>query len=357
MGRFNTHEELRRTFLRYEAGAQLSLALGSEFVMQLAADEAEERWCDLEAAVDATASIDDWCSGPDWVLPVARAFAPEVPAVILEAPGAGFALLARHQLPTGEEILAGLEPLWGFASPIVGQDPEAVSHQLTAWLKDDPNWTRLVLPGLPDDGNLVRTIAGPLSELGELGLAEGITRQVIDLSTGADPWLERRSRSFRRNLRTAQRRAEEASVNFVELDNAADVFDRMLAIERTSWKGLLEDGITSPEMTIMYRQMIDRLQRRGRLRVCIAQIQGHDVGYILGGVRKRDYRGLQLSYSESSKHLSISHLLQAREILRLCDSGVERYDMGMDMDYKRRWADQTATSVVLILDRDEQPQR
>jgi CelD/BcsL family acetyltransferase involved in cellulose biosynthesis len=87
------------------------------------------------------------------------------------------------------------------------------------------------------------------------------------------------------------------------------------------------------------------------LRISVAQLDGADVGYILGGVRNGRYRGLQLSYVESAQHLSVSHLLQLSEIKQLCENGVDTYDMGMDMEYKRRWSDQEETSVVLVLDR------
>ncbi len=326
-----------------------------QMVKQLAASAAEERWTDLEAAVDAAPTIDPWCSGPDWVLPVAGAFAPEAEPLVLEADGAGFALLARHHVQSAGDIIAGLEPLWGFASPIIGSDLPQVAQRLTSWLGSQQGWDRLVLPGLPDNGNLVRTLAFHLQEIGQLGIAPGITRQIIDLTEGVDAWLERRKPAFRRNLRNAGRRGDEAGLSITQLDISAstnsDLFDRLLAIENQSWKGQASDGIASPEMGAFYHQLIRRLAKRDRLRISIAQIDGDDVGYILGGVRNGRYRGLQLSYVESARHLSVSHLLQLREIRQLCDNGTGTYDMGMDMEYKRRWSDQEDTSVVLVLDR------
>lgn len=334
----------------------MSFPLTLAAVLQVPSEAIEDRWGDLERAVDQTPSIDRWCSGPDWVYSAAAAFSPMSKTVLLEHPGAGFALLAKHTLDDGGLVLAGMEPLWGFASPVFGQDLAAVAESLSRWLQADPSWGRLVLPGLPEDGTLLRTLARPLSRIGELGVAEGITRQVIDLSDGHDAWLQSRRPSFRRNLRNASRRAADVGMTFCSLDEspgitAGEVFDRIHTIESKSWKGKDGDGITSPDMAAFYTRLIDRLLERGRLRMTVAQIDGRDVGYIIGGIRQGRYRGLQLSYVQEHRSLSISHLLQRHQVTELASSGVETYDMGMDMEYKQRWANRQETSVVLVLDR------
>ncbi len=320
-------------------------------MIPLAAVAAEDRWADLEAAVDATSAIAPWCSGPDWVQPVSAAFAADATPIILEQPGAGFAMLARHQAASGQDILAGLEPLWGFASPIFGSDLHCLANALATWLTNQETWSRLVLPGLPREGQLLRTLAKHLTKVGQLGLAEGITRQIVDLEQGQDAWLARRPTSFRRNLRNANRRANRMGLSFEIIDDHDNVFDRVLAIEHQSWKGRVGEGITSPEMGRFYQKLVARLTRRQRLRATIAILDGEDVGYILGGVRNRRYRGLQLSYTTQVRQLSVSHLLQFQEINRLTGEGVRVYDMGMDMDYKRRWADRSESSIVLVVDR------
>lgn len=345
----------------------------------LSLDIAETRWRDLEDAADSTPGIDPWCSGPDWVEPVASAFAPDAEPIVLEEPGVGFALLARHQTSDDGEIIAGLEPLWGFASPILGHSPTRVAVALSEWLSGDSGWDRIILPGLPDDGQMIRALARPLSKLGHVGVAEGIQRQIVNLGDGHDAWLTRRSPAFRRNLRNARRRASTAGVQFVSIEGEADpdqLFERILAIERRSWKGRVDSGIASPEMEVFYRRLLARLHKRGRLRLTIAQmgispsnnepgssmqtgrgaptfspLDRVDCGYILGGIRHGRYRGLQLSYTEATSRLSISHLLQSHELQRLATEDVQTYDMGMDMEYKRRWADRAETSVVLVIDR------
>ena len=304
---------------------------------------------DYEDAVDATAGIDPWCSGPDWTLSVRDGFAPDGEPLILERDG-GFAVLSAYQLETGSRMFAGFEPLWGFACPLVGASIESVAEAVAIRLIDEPDWERLVLPGFPDDLDLARRAAGPLSRLGEVGGTTGIVRQVARLD-GFDQWLSRRSRSFRRNLRNAGRRAKEAGLEIEDVSTNDGLFERLLAIELTSWKGKQGDGIAAEHMSNFYRSLIPRLQRQGRCRCLIALLDGADIGFVLGGIRDLRYRGLQLSYAADMAALSVGHLLQLNEIAGLCAAEVEVYDLGMEMDYKRAWSDYTEASVTLVVER------
>lgn len=318
--------------------------------MTLAADQLDAHASAIEAAVDATPGIDHWCSGPDWVFPVLRGFATEATPFVVQTDD-GYALLASYPTEDGSVFIAGFEPLWGFACPLVGPRPELLARAVADDLQTRPDWERLILPGLPADGNLARTMAGPLSVLGNVGAAVGITR-VVATVRDFDQWLAGRSRSFRRNLRQAERRASDEGLTFETVSDDQDLMDRLLTIERLGWKGKLEDGITSPSMTTFYRAMIQRLQEAGRCRAVVARLDDGDVGFILGGERGPRYRGLQLSYAESASHLSVGHLLQLQEMRRVCSSpSIELYDLGMEMEYKTQWADDQEPSITLVVDR------
>lgn len=311
--------------------------------------ELQARALEYEHAVDATPGIDPWCSGPDWTLSVRAGFAPDTETLVLERDG-GFAVLSAYQLETGRRMFAGFEPLWGFACPLVGASIESVAETVALRLMEEPNWERLVLPGFPDDLDLARRAAGPLSRLGEVGGTTGIVRQIARLD-GLDDWLGRRSRTFRRNLRNAGRRADDAGLEIIDVSTNERLFERLLAIELTSWKGKQGDGIATEHMSEFYRSLIPRLQHQDRCRCLVAQLDGADIGFVLGGIRGLRYRGLQLSYAAHAAELSVGHLLQLNEISRLCAAGVEIYDLGMDMDYKQAWSDYTEASVTLVVER------
>jgi hypothetical protein len=365
-------------------------------VRPLTLEELDRRWSDLEAAADATPGIDPWCSGPDWQLPVAAGFAPAAPRLLLTTDdGAGFALLSEYRDERGRALLSGLEPLWGFGCPVLGPDPAAVAAQLADHLIDRGERRPLLLPGLPPLPRLPEPGPGPrrtarsrvgsspaepgpdpaewplppgrsdptgarrttlpvaeaLSDVGRVGIGPGITRLVADLTGGLDPWMARRSAKFRRNLRRAVQTAERAGLRVVDTSDDPAVFARILAIEQRSWKGREGSGLTSPDMTATYRAMVERLQARGRLLASVAIVDGRDVGYILGGLRGRRYRGLQLSYTAEADRLSIGNLLQFHQLKDLtARDGADVYDLGMDFGYKRRWADRSDPSAILLVE-------
>lgn len=314
---------------------------------------------DIESALDETPEIDRWCSGPDWVLSVHEGFGTDSEPLLLRVDTdstKGFGLFARYHLEDDRTMLAGLEPLWGFASPLIGAKPQAVASELAGYLSNDPGWDVLVLPGMaPPTGphSFTTEIVRGFASLGQVKVGAGITRQTIDLTGGYDLWLAARGGKFRRNLRQAADRAAAAKMEFVDISTEPEALAKIMAIEERSWKGAEGSGITSKEMRKTYETMIARLQQRGRARIHLARIGSADVGYILGGVRAGIYRGLQLSYSAEVNELSVGHLLQSHQLRLLCESGeAQLYDMGMDMDYKQRWADTARESYTVVIERD-----
>lgn len=361
---------------------------------QLSLEELKALWVRVEAAVDATPDIDPWCTGPDWSLSVNAGFGSANERLLLEAAGgAGYALLARYETSRGTGFYGGLEPLWGFGAPIFGPDPAEVVDQLVDHLRQRTDWKALYLPGMPADlipeppdvdresdadtispSPFTMTVAEGLARLGPTRLIEGIVRQVADLSDGHEAWSARRSSRFRRNLRQARRRADEVGVIIEDVSTDPGLLDRLMAIEVRSWKGREGSGITTLEMSTMYRTMIERLGERGRLAAHVARLDAgrersdgrkrsdeDDIGYILGGIRNRRYRGLQLSFVQDRGDLSIGNLLQDHQLRALGEPGPDgrpialTYDLGMDFDYKRRWADGAEPSVVIVVNRGHTP--
>ncbi len=307
---------------------------------------------ELELLVDQSPMIDRWCSGPDWSIPTNRAFAPHCDRYLVGDLSTGVALLARYRNESESTTISGLEPLWGFGSPLLGSAPVALANQIARALAADQGWDTLVLPGLAVSSEILNDIAASLSSLGEVGVGIAIEREVADLRLGHEAWLARRSPRFRRNLRRSERAAEEAGVAFVDVSADGETFNRLHEIEGRSWKGKEASGIAAPEMGQLYEELMHRLAGAGRLRLAIAQLHGHDVGFIIGGVRNDIYRGLQLSYAEDVAPLSIGHMLQWRELRKLAETDtVAWYDLGMSIEYKAQWSDHRIPSPVLIVNR------
>jgi CelD/BcsL family acetyltransferase involved in cellulose biosynthesis len=317
-------------------------------VDQVSLAEVDARSDEVEDLVDRTPGADRWCSAPDWVLPAHQAFAPGTEPLVLAGRGS-MACLARYETADGVPLLAGLEPLWGFACPLLGPDPGRSAAQLAAALARDPDWHAVALGGLPPDRAVLRAIADGLRTLGPARLGEGIVRQVADLDADVEGFWARRGSYLRRNVRRARRHAERVGLEVCDVSDQPDLHDRVVRIEQRSWKGRTGDGLASPEMAEFYRLQLGRLRRHGRVRALVARLDGVDVGFIVGGCRAGTYRGLQLSYAEEVRHLSVGHLLQAAELDRLAAEGVGTYDLGMDLDYKRAWADRAVASLTLLV--------
>ncbi len=247
-------------------------------------------------------------------------------------------------------MLGGIEPLWGFSCPLLLPEPARHANEFVDEVVQVPDWSRLVLTGLDAESDLYFEVIRALARIGTVYRADGIDRCVADLSQGVGPWLDRRSSRFRQQWRRRERSLAGSGIEIEVIDTAEGLMDRFLAIERRGWKGRRADGITSSAMEATYRHMIDRLGAAGRLRAAVARSGDRDVGFILGGVRGGIYRGLQLSYVEQVADLGVGHTLQAFQINALGPE-IHTYDMGMDMEYKRRYADELRPSVVVILHR------
>ena len=60
-------------------------------------------------------------------------------------------------------------------------------------------------------------------------------------------------------------------------------------------------------------------------------------------------RGFQMGFDASMRAMGAGNLVQFELIQALCDEGVEYYDLGMDMNYKRRWAENRLEFVNLLV--------
>ncbi len=311
----------------------------------------ESDWRRIEALVDVTPDIDTYCSGPDWVFPTHLGFAADQRAIVLGDMERWAALLSSYPDEAGDIVLSGLEPRWGFSCPILTGDPAKHVPELVVELDGIPDWVRLVVTGLTAESELFEALGRNLSRLGTVYMADGMECCVADLSGGVNQWLGRRSSRFRRQWKRWVAAASDPSLTIEDVRNGVGLMDRLLVIERRGWKGQDDDGITAESMERIYRDMIDRLSQRGRLLASIAVLDGEDAGFILGGTRAGVYRGLQLSYAEGAAYLSLGHVLQCHQIRSLEASDVHTYNLGMDMEYKRRWADTVRPTAVLIVHR------
>ncbi|HXV61442.1 MAG TPA: GNAT family N-acetyltransferase [Vicinamibacteria bacterium] len=291
-------------------------------------------------------NIDRFCSGSHWILPAARFLHGSPNAAIAEDDDCWVVL-------GGTTNLYPLEAMWGLACPLIGSEPEAVVGLLLDLLTRVP-WNGLLLTGVAPGSPLHRTLQARLGPRYPVSTGPATRRYVADIGGGLDGFLSRRSRDFQRNLRRAERLAAVNGLQFEVADDLApeESFRRILDVERRSWKGARRVGIDTQPMSSFYEEMNRRLAARGLRRLSFARVEGQDVAYILGGVVGRTYRGLQFSFDRRYEALSLGNLCQVEEIRRLAGVGIDRYDLGTEVSYKKRWADALSTTISLIVRRN-----
>jgi hypothetical protein len=308
---------------------------------------------DFDREVAATPAIDRFCSSSAWILAAAGALMPPR-APFSFAGTSGYFAAMRGLHPAGFPYIEPLELAWGLAAPLIGRDPAALAAEVVTALAARRDWQLAIFAGLTADGPQRRALDRVLPPRWERRRGTPTVRHVASLDGGVDGFLSRRSRELRKSLRKSMRAAAEAGVVFESVrgasaGDAAALYARIQEIEAASWKARDGVGISSGPMRLFYQLMLPRLCEQGQQRTLFARLADRDVGYIFGAVFEGEYRGLQFSYDDDHAELGIGGLLQYHQVVELCADGVGRYDLGTEMDYKRRWAEDVMTTEMLVL--------
>ena len=307
---------------------------------------------DFDREVAHTPEIDRFCSSTAWILAAAGTLMPPRASFSFRGTHGYFAAM-RGVHPAGFPYIEPIELAWGLASPLVGADAEALVGEVVPLLAGRRDWQLAILSGLTVSGPQRRALDATLPARWERRRGQPTVRHVASLEGGIDGFLSRRSRDVRKSLRKALRGAELNGITFEAVratqPEAAALYERIQAVEAHSWKSRDGVGISSGPMRAFYGAMLPRLCVLGQQRTIFARQGDRDIGYILGAVMGGEYRGLQFSYDDELGVHSIGSLLQYHQVAALCDEGVGRYDLGTEMDYKRRWAEDIMETEMLVL--------
>jgi hypothetical protein len=307
---------------------------------------------DFDEEVARTPAIDRFCSSTAWILAAAGTLMPPRASFSFRGENGYFAAM-RGVHPAGFPYVEPVELAWGLASPLIGRDPVALVGEVVPVLAGRRDWQLAILSGMTVAGPQRRALDATLPPRWERRRGQPTVRHVASLDGGIDGFLARRSREFRKGLRKSQRAATAANLAFESVRASADganaLYDRIQRVEATSWKSREGVGISAGPMRAFYGAMLPRLCVLGQQRTIFAKLGDRDVGYILGAVMAGEYRGLQFSYDDECAPLNIGGLLQYHQIVELCAEGVTRYDLGTEMDYKRRWAEDIMETEMLVL--------
>lgn len=310
----------------------------------------------LDEAVASSTITDTFCSSAAWQLSAWRAFQRSDGDALWSWRDARTWMLFSLRVIDSRRVLLPLEAQWGYACPLLGPSSHDASAALVQLLRSHrTEWDTACITGVLRSERLFSLVTGQLMRRGMMvGIGQTSARCVASLDGGLDGFLSRRSPKFRKNLRRLQRRADGDIVLErhapATADEADACFARALDVEARSWKGEADQGIVGNRMETFYRHMIGKLVSRGALRVTFAcSDDGQDIGYVLGGVFGRRYRGLQISFDDRFDAYSIGHLMQLHTIEGLCAEGIDTYDLGQRMAYKSQWAERVHETVAIIV--------
>jgi Acetyltransferase (GNAT) domain len=314
--------------------------------------ELDRRSDEIDDLAGRTPDIDAFCSSSAWVLPAQAAFAPNARPLIHESAD-GVAAFMSLALEGGVVAAVPLEASWGLASGLLGADPEPVVAGFLAALRAEPSTERprvIAFSGTDPDSRAAEV----LDRAGARPAGMATDRIVASLEGGLEGFLGRRSAKFRAEARRARRAAEASGIVYEHHLAFADgalgrAEERILAIERKSWKSAEGNGIDAGPMREFYRRMLPRLAKKGSLRLVFVSRGGADVAFCFGGLGGGIYRGLQASFDHAQAKDSPGVLAHLEMIRLLADEGALGYDLGTDMEYKRRWGEPGLRTVAYVL--------
>lgn len=304
-------------------------------------------------AAELSIQGDPFCCRTEWQLSIQDAFFPTRRLHLRES-ASGFLALAERQYPGLGPTLEPLDSLWLFGSPLLGPGAADLLEAFLGERASQGQSSNLVLSGvLPEDPLRDRILRSAHARY-DIYRAKTVAVCSASLEGGLDGFLSRRSPVFRKRLRQAARRAEGRGLRFERViarskAESDATFQRMLAVERTSWKGIDHCGMSEVGSSRFYRALARRLAASGAGRVIFARVDERDIGFIFGGLAGQAYRGQQFSYAEDWSESSLGNLLQQEQLRWLEEEDILRYDMGPEMDYKRHWTEIQIGMQVLLL--------
>jgi hypothetical protein len=296
-----------------------------------------------------TRQQDPFCSSPNWQLSFHEAFSPQRQLLIRSGSGSLIAFAEKKFSPTNI-YLTPIEPHWFFGNPLLGKNAVDL---LADTLIDLSTHYKSVLPkiligGIAPRGAVFKNLKKTLRGKFDFNKQSSGIQSSASLSGGIEGYLSRRSANHRRNLKKGTAKAKRIGLSFdrqkpATADDAKAIFERMIAVELTSWKGIGNCGMVGGSNEQFYRIMLKRLASSSDARVIFAKNKGRDIGFIFGGMAGNVYRGQQFSFDDDWRSASVGNLMQLEQIMWLCEEGAKRYDMGpflgQRMEYKRHWTE------------------
>lgn len=288
--------------------------------------ESAALWDKLAAASDHPDPVN---SSSSWQLMAHDCLSGYQPQILMMQTSDSQVMFTMRQ-QSNKLLLLPLEAHWAFGCPILGPDAvtmlEDVFDHLRAVGVTVP--IEIEVTGLDPEGAHARQI----DQTFDLVWTEEQDAQAMaSLEGGIDGWMSRRSPNMRRNLRKAAKKAALNDITFERCspetsEAAAVLYDRMIEIEKRSWKGMLYEGLLA--LPIFYEALLHAYVRRKMARVVIAKQGRRDIGFCYGGMLQGIYRGQQCSFDSAFGQYNIGNLLHYETAKWLAQDGAFLHHFG-----------------------------
>ena len=196
----------------------------------------------------------------------------------------------------------------------------------------------------------IREGSPSIGSVGTWGREDGrrfVRRHVFDnavlRSTGSEEGFRSHlSPKFKARLRQAGAKLRRrGGVDFVEYTNPADVpgaFDRIIEIERQSWKWEKGIAVNSAAYRGFFPEIAAAAAGKGWLRLGFLRLDGREIAYSLMVLTGETATFLKTGYDDAHDDCSPGSLLMDWTFARLAREGARRIDMfSGDWEYKQRW--------------------
>jgi len=228
-------------------------------------------------------------------------------------------------------------------------DATALPDDLATRLLAHRRAAAVELDYLPEGGRLLRAAQGWRGV--RTRIAPHALAPLIDTTGSHSSWLARRSKKVRNMLRRESDAAAQRGMRFenvTEDPTASDLWQRMLLLEQSGWKGRERSAILDdPAATRFYTELVRRAAAAGALQIGLMWLGERLVAFEFGVLGGERLFLLKVAYDEEFSGMSLGHVLAA-QMIRHCfeHPAIGCYDkMGNGMTpapYKLRFADACA---------------
>lgn len=297
----------------------------------------------------STGQADPACCGPIWNLAFHWAIQPSMP-IYYRAGQQSMLIFCVIDIPQHGPVLVPLENGWCFGNPMLGLESINLLRLAVEEWKEAyyPHFPVVEISGIQESSHFARMLYFTFKDEFDFFRVGSSTQCAASLVGGVDGWLGRRSANHRAKLKKSVRKCVQAGIVFERHTPdtpgmAAELFTRMLAVEKKSWKGIGKCGMAEGDARNLYGKLIELQALSQSALVIMARKDDQDVGYIYGGACGPFYRGQQFSFDNDLRQFSLGNVMQYETVKWLCELDFLRYDMGPvtgpRMEYKKHWTD------------------